>query len=289
MKTKSEESVLPSGVHDLRRLAERFVAEEPARIGSQGWWRAPLLATAPVDERFERLARIAADDHLHPRDLLPAARSVIVFFIPFRKELVRENREGERPCRNWGLAYVQTNDLINRLGRCLADRLAEEGFRSGLTPATHNFNEAKLMARWSHKHLGHLVDLGRFGTHHMLITPAGCSGRLGSLVTEADLGEHPLIETREACLLKAGKACGLCIEACPVAALKTNGFERRRCWDRLKENRAGIDSFADLPETTHVCGKCAAMMPCSFGNPVARLEAATKSPTGPATRSTPSS
>ena len=276
METKSGESLKLFGVDDLRRVAAKFVADESGRLGTAGWWRPPLLATAPVDARFEMLPRIAADDHLHPGDLLPTARSVIVFFIPFRKDLVRENRKGDRPCRNWGLAYVQTNDLINRLSQYLGDLLNRQGFQCGLTPATHNFNEAKLMARWSHKHLGHLVNLGRFGTHHMLITPAGCTGRLGSLVTEAELGEHPLIETREACLLKAGKACGLCIEVCPVEALKTNGFERRRCWQRLKDNRAAIDYFFDLPESTHVCGKCAAMMPCSFGNPVARLESATR-------------
>jgi epoxyqueuosine reductase QueG len=272
----SNDSLHRLDVEELRRMAERFVADEPARLGTEGWWRPPLLATAPVDERFDRLTQIAADDHLHPRDLLPTARAVIVFFIPFRKNLVRENQKGDRPCPNWGLAYVQTNDLIDRLSQRLGDRLNESGFRCGLTPATHNFNETKLMARWSHKHLGHLVNLGRFGTHCMLITPAGCTGRLGSLVTEAELGSHPLIETREACLLKAGKACGLCMEACPVNALKTNGFERRHCWERLKDNRADLDYFSDLPETTHVCGKCAAMMPCSFGNPVARLEADTR-------------
>ena len=25
------------------------------------------------------------------------------------------------------------------------------------------------MARWSHKHLAHLVNLGRFGIHHMMM------------------------------------------------------------------------------------------------------------------------
>jgi epoxyqueuosine reductase len=261
-------------IEDLRQLAAQFVAAGPERLGTSGWWKTPLLATAPVDERFDALPRIAAGDHLHPRDLLQTARSVIVFFIPFRKELVRENRPGDRPCRNWGSAYVQTNDLINRLGRSLGELLEAGGFACGLTPATHNFDEVKLTARWSHKHLGHLVNLGRFGTHRMLITPAGCCGRLGSLVTAAELGDHGLIQTSEACLLKAGKACGLCMAACPVEALKNDDFERQRCWGRLKDNRARLDYFADLPETTHVCGKCAAIMPCSFSNPVARAKLA---------------
>ncbi len=262
-----------ASIEELRTFATEFVAAEAGRLEGGGWWRAPLVAAAPADGRFAALPAIAADDHLDPRDLLPEARSVLVFFIPFKKELVRENKPGGLPCRNWGLAYVQTNALIERLSRALSERLSEGGFRSGLTPATHNFNEEKLAARWSHKHLGHLCGLGRFGTHCMLITPAGCAGRLGSLVTEAELPDSPLIETREACLLKAGRECGRCIDACPVSALKVKGFERRDCWQRLKQNRAELPYFADLPESTHVCGKCAAAMPCSFHNPVAHLKA----------------
>ena len=259
-------------VEDVRRFAEEFVAVEPGRLQNAGWWESPLLATASVDQRFEQLPRIAADDHLHPTDLLSGAVSVIVFFIPFKQDLIKENETGARPCRNWGVAYVQTNELIGRLSQALGDLLAEKGFNAGLTPATHNFDETRLMARWSHKHLGYLAGLGRFGVHNLLITPAGCAGRLGSLVTDAELGDHPLIETQEACLVKAGRECGKCMPVCPVEALREDGFERRRCWDRLNENRAVLDNFADLPESTHVCGKCAAMMPCSFKNPVAGLK-----------------
>jgi epoxyqueuosine reductase QueG len=256
-------------VGELRKVAETFVAEEPSRLGTEGWWRTPLLAAAPADERFEILPRIAFKEHLQPKDLLPTAKSVIVFFIPFKQELIRENRKGDRPCRNWGVAYVQTNDLIGRVSQALGDFLGRHGFKSGLTPATHNFDEVQLMARWSHKHLGHLVGLGRFGTHRMLITPAGCTGRLGSLVTEAELAESPVMETEEACLLKAGHKCGKCIEVCPVSAISEKGFDRQGCWKRLKENRSTLEDFFDLPESTHVCGKCAALMPCSFKNPVA--------------------
>ena len=258
-------------IQDLRDFAEQYVAAEPDRIGTEGWWQRPLLASAPIDERFDILPQIAFNEHMHPHDLLPSAKSLIVFFVPFKRELVKENRKGDRPCRNWGLAYVHTNDLINRLSQELEKLLIRQGFKCGLTPATHNFDEAILMARWSHKHLAYLANLGRFGTHHMLITPAGCAGRLGSLVTEADLGDHPVIDADEACLLKVGKKCGKCIEACPVDALDENGFERQKCWNRLNENRDILDYFSDLPETTDVCGKCAALMPCSFINPVSKI------------------
>jgi len=256
---------------DVREFARQFVAAEPIQAGNGDWWQTPLVVTGSIDNRYSDLGRIAATDHLLPKDLLTSAKSVIVFFIPFKKSLVKENQKKDRPCRNWAVAYVQTNDLIGRLTQALGDLLSRYGYESGLTPATHNFDDIKLMARWSHKHLGHLAGLGRFGTHHMLITPAGCAGRLGSLVTEADLGDHPLIETEEACLLKAGKACGKCIQACPVSAISDDEFDRRGCWNRLNDNYRSLTYMSDLPDSTHVCGKCAAMMPCSFKNPVTSL------------------
>lgn len=56
-----------------------------------------------------------------------------------------------------------------------------------------------------------------------------------------------------------------------VSALSADAFERHTCWNRLNENRMAMEYFSDLPESTHVCGKCAALMPCSFLNPVAKL------------------
>ena len=70
------------GIQDLRDFAEEYVATEPDRIGTEGFWQTPLLVSAPIDERFDVLPQIAFDEHVLPRDLLATAKSLIVFFIP---------------------------------------------------------------------------------------------------------------------------------------------------------------------------------------------------------------
>lgn len=250
-------------VEDLREMVEAFVAGYPSKTRSRGWWQRPLLATAEVDDRFTILPTIAADEHLLPRDLLPSAKTLIVFFLPFVKELIDENSPGKVPCRNWGVAYEATNELIGIVSEEIKDRLAEYGFESALTPATQNFDEVKLISKWSHKHLAHISGLGRFGVNAQMITPSGCAGRLGSLVTEADLGDNPLVGSQELCLHKAGQECLKCLERCPVGALKEDGFDRKRCWARLNFNLNKTEELAGLKETSHVCGKCAVGLPCT--------------------------
>lgn len=248
---------------DLRRIVEEFVSSYPLKSHIRNWWRKPLLATGRADDRFRVLPQIASEEHLLPHDLLYSANTVIVFFLPFVKELIEENSSGKFPCRSWGLAYEATNDLISLLAEKIKDHLAERGYKSAITPATHNFDEIKLVSRWSHKHLAHLSGLGRFGVNAQLITPSGCAGRLGSLVTEAELGDNPLVESQELCLYKANQECLKCVGRCPVSAVKEEGINRQRCFTRLKVNLNHTEALAGLRETTHVCGKCAVGLPCS--------------------------
>ena len=253
---------------DIRALIETYVAGYPKTTNQKNIWRPPLVAAARADSRFDILPEIAASDHALPRDLLATGRSVIVFFIPFVKELARENHSGEIPCRNWGLAYQSTNTLINNLCEHIKDYLLKSGYDSALVPATHNFDHTTLMARWSHKHLGYISGLGRFGVNAQFITPSGCAGRLGSLVTEADLGNHPLVEDTELCLYKKGQKCLVCAKRCPVGAVSaTNGIDRKKCWDRLNFNIRETAELAGLEDTTHVCGKCQVLVPCSLKIP----------------------
>ena len=249
---------------DLRILVEKYVTEYSGKNRERNIWRKPLLATAQVDDRFEILPKIAAGNHLLPGELLSSAKSVVVFFIPFRKSLAVENHEGDFPCRNWGLAYESTNTLINRLSEHIRHYLEDLGYEVQWTPATHYFDPEKLVSRWSHKHIGYLAGLGRFGINTQFITSSGCAGRLGSLVTDAELGDSPLIREKELCLYKNGHECLVCINRCPVGALSVSGIDRNLCWERLKSNRLQAGKLAGLDESTHVCGKCQVLLPCSL-------------------------
>jgi epoxyqueuosine reductase QueG len=253
--------------NNLRTLIEDYVTAYPKKTGDPNVWREPLLATAKADNRFDILPRIAAENHLLPSDLLPSAKTVVVFFVPFVKELALENHKGEIPCRNWGLAYESTNRLINSMCKHMLNHLEGRGYNVEMTPATHNFDQIKLVSRWSHKHLGYLAGLGRFGINAQFITPSGCAGRLGSLVTDAEFGDSPLVGEKELCLHKNGHKCLVCVDRCPVSAVSESGINRKLCWERLKSNLLQTESLAGLENTTHVCGKCQVFVPCSLSAP----------------------
>jgi epoxyqueuosine reductase QueG len=252
----------------VRRIAET-VQEYEAEHGLAGAWKAPLAAVVPADAPgFSRLKEIVSPTHLLPRDILGGAKSVISFFIPFADRIAESNTGPGPASREWALAYIQTNDLISRISAGLEEFLRGFGAESGKIPATHNFDEARLVSDWSHRHIAWIASLGSFGMNNMLITEAGCCGRFGSLVTgfafppedHAPPGPVP-----ERCLGKLGRPCGFCWKRCPVDAYEGGSFDRRRCYARCLKNARfhGQLGYAD------VCGKCLAGLPCSAQDPSA--------------------
>ncbi len=199
-----------------------------------------------------------------PGDMLPGAVSVVAFFLPFTAELVRANaREPRAVAREWAIAYVETNALISSITHQLIQVMEGAGARAAAVPPTGVFDRRTLRSSWSHKSAAAIAGLGSFGVHHMLITDAGCAGRLGSLVTDVKL-EVSSEAPRERCLHRANGSCLVCVRRCPEGALSASDeFDRARCWARCQEVAGG---FRELG-LAEVCGKCATG-PCALTSPL---------------------
>jgi len=250
---------------DLTSFIAAFVRREVTEAGTETRYRRPLVGfAAAADSRFPQLREIAEPTHLLPGDLLSTAQSVVSFFLPFAKEVVQANRaEPRQVAREWALAYVETNALINRISQRLIVALAERGVMAAAEPATHNWDPVTLISRWSHKSVAAIAGLGSFGLHHMLITDVGCAGRFGSLVVDAPL--EPTSATgasRERCSYFRDGSCGACVKRCPSGALTETGLDKHHCYEWLLQV---ADRFQDLG-LADVCGKCATG-PCAALSP----------------------
>lgn len=251
-------------IEDIRRFIEEYVEKYQSHKGTATAWEKPLVAFAGArDPLFAGLKTAVSPSHAVPQEILSGAQTVITYFIPFKKEFNLSNTKGREASFQWAVAYIETNRLIVDLNQSLAQRLKEWGYLAAVIPPTHNFDKIKLMSQWSHKHVAYIAGLGKFGLHRMLITQRGCSGRLGSLVTDVYLEPTPRPEG-EFCLYKHNGSCSLCVQRCPGGALTVDSYDRHKCYDICLEN-AQIHENIGL---TDVCGKCCSSVPCSFRNPV---------------------
>jgi len=253
--------------HSLTDLIRKTIEQEMSARDAVALYREPIVGLVAADDPgFARLSDLIGKAHLAPHDLLPGARTVACFFLPFAPDIVAANaRVRERAAREWAVAYVETNALIGQITARLIEVLGERGVGAAAEPATGNFDEITLRSHWSHKSIAVLAGIGSFGLHQMVITNAGCAGRFGSLVLDAAMSiAKPM--PRERCLYKVNGACLDCVLACPVQALDPAApFDRRACWDLCLANSR---EFPDLGGAAQMCGKCAVAGPCALQSAV---------------------
>ena len=248
---------------ELEQLISTTIKRLVAKSDTSTRYREALVAFVPADDvRFADLANLVDARHLMPQQLLPTARSVISFFLPFERSVVDANaRQREQVAREWLVAYTETNALIGRIIACLIEQLGELGISAAAEPATGNFDPVTLSCRWSHKSVAVMAGLGSFGLHHMVITDAGCAGRFGSLVVDAEL-PTTAGAAKQRCLAFYDGSCQACVLQCPVGALSPQGdLDRQKCWAHIGK------VCAELGVPASVCGKCA-IGPCSFESAV---------------------
>lgn len=230
-------------------------------------WLDPIIGFADAnDELFPKLKEIISPNHALPSDLVPNAKSVITYFIPFSPEIAECNIRGEESSREWDYAYIETNQLINDLNKYIYDKITKKGFKASLLPPTYNYDEIKLISDWSHRSVAYISGIGKFGLNNMFITKSGCCGRLGSVVTDLPLTFTTRID-EEYCLYKYDGSCKKCVKRCV-----NNAFQIQNStvfFDRYKCNEQIYDKI--IPEypigVGDTCGKCMCGVPCSFGIP----------------------
>lgn len=222
-------------------------------------YRTPLVGFASAhDPLFNELKDIIGPYHLHPKDMLLNAETVISFFLPFGEEIVIANRKSNQVTKEWCIAYIATNQLIQTICESITKRLSTAGIRGAYHKATHNFSQVDLTAAWSHKSVAYIAGLGSFGKNNMLITSSGCAGRFGSLVISAFItptGRNP----ENYCLHYKNGKCLYCVSNCPSGALGEDALDKKKCYEYL----LSIDKqYPDL-DLCDACGKCA-MGPCAI-------------------------
>lgn len=254
-----------------------FVSEYDRKGRFTGKWRKPLVGFADANHPdFPKLKELVHPDHEMPRDVLPDASIVIAYFVPFTERLSRGNEREGLSSPEWALAYEETNAMFVRLNESLIQRLKDHGYHAAVSKEASAFDREEIVSKWSQRHIARIAGLGTFGWNNMLITDAGCCGRISTVVTNLDVEPgRPLSE--EYCLYRRKGTCRVCVRRCPAGALTEEGYDRKKCYARCRENAKVYTQFGNSyaaeaggeTENTgsEVCGKCLTNLPCTSKKP----------------------
>jgi len=256
-------------------MISEFVKKYEQKPNISTKWGKPLVSFADANHPYIlNLKELISPTHCLPTDVLSDASIVIVYFVPFTKELADTNRiPGDIASAEWALAYEETNTMFGKLNEYIIAELRKMGYRADVSPEASTFDQKTLNSNWSHRHFAITAGMGSFGINNMLITKIGCCGRYSTIVTNLDIEpDSPLKE--EYCLYKKNGSCGVCVKHCPSGALTLDGYDRHKCYAVLRKNAelytefgsSYTDESGEKPNSTgsEVCGKCVINTPCTF-------------------------
>lgn len=243
---------------ELKNKIENIIKEVAANPVTETRYREPVVGYASADDPiFDEMKKIIGSHHLHPKEILPEARTVVSFFLPFEKDLVKRNWRSPYPVKEWIQAKGETDCLIGEISRKLKAELAKEGIKAVVPEVTFDYKNRGFDFAWSHRSAAFAAGLGTFGVHHMLITKVGCAGRFGTILISAVIPPTPR-PAEEFCRYKKGEKCLVCVDRCPAGALTARGLDKEKCFKLLQENARAFPEFNQL-----ACGKCATG-PCAL-------------------------
>jgi epoxyqueuosine reductase QueG len=259
---------------NIGRMICDFIREYEERPGITTRWGDPLVGFADAKHPdILDLKHVIGPAHKLPEEILPGAKTVIAYFVPFTKELAFSNHhDGDTASPQWAQAYEETNAMFRSLNEYLIGELRDKGYDAAVTAEAYTFDREKLISNWSQRHFARAAGLGTFGINNMLITKKGCCGRYGTVVSNLDVQPDAPVE-QEYCIYKKNGRCGACFIRCPSGTLTPQGYDRKKCYEVLRKNAERYQEFGcsyDSEEGgadaggSEVCGKCVTNVPCAF-------------------------
>ncbi|MCQ2546765.1 MAG: epoxyqueuosine reductase [Clostridia bacterium] len=260
-----------------------FVRDYQKRENIHTRFGEPIVGAADAfAPEIQGLRQLIGPSHVLPQDVLPDAKAVIAYYVPFTEELALTNSPAGMASPEWARAYEELNYLFADLNADLVKYVSSlgDGFAAAIPEAASEFDQTELVSNWSHRHMAYAAGLGTFGINNMLITKQGCCGRFNSIVTNLNSELLPPDRPMESelCLYKQDGSCGICMYNCPAGAINPEspdkfgaGFSRSRCYEVCLENAARYPVPEDLAPSysavgSEVCGKCVTGSPCAFWN-----------------------
>jgi len=231
---------------------ERIIKE--ILLPHQDFFREPIIGYAAAnDPLYDNLSQILQAKHYHPREILPDAQTVVVYFIPHSLAVIKKIKGRQKIVKEWSENYTLGNRVLSEIGEKLKLDLQTYGVESATEPPIGNYDTVELTTSWSHKASAVIAGIGTFGLNHLVITRSGTAGRFGSIIIDATIRptERP---AQSYCLYYKAGQCKVCVEKCPSGALLEQSFDRFRC-------NAYLDG-KNIHELQQGCGMCSSG-PCA--------------------------
>ena len=234
---------------------------------------APLTGFANADNPlFETFRRdeVIGSQWRAPKEWMPEAKSVVVFFFPV-SQAIRSRHRAAKTATNeaWNYGYGKHGQVLNAFIEGLAAELEGMGIHTFIPTKDRSFKieqhpvmsgdkeDVHYSTSWSNRHVAFAAGLGTFGVHRHLITSSGCSGVLASMILdcETEPTSAGYKDPYENCI-----HCGACVARCPAGAITLEHLRN------LKECRTYAATLRTETEPGY-CGKCLAGIPCESVKP----------------------
>lgn len=240
---------------NVRKAMDEYEAEN----NCAGMYQEPVIvyhdAKDPAFDTFFRMGICR-----HPAEIYRPGNTLVLFFLPYREDIVESNRGGTATSDQWLTAYKKGTGLIMRINRAIRNTLESRGRLVSCLNTPIDWNEKKAAEEWSFKLASYLAGMGEFSTAGSFVTAKGFGGRFSGIITDEVLYEEKpqmctpeeyeaMIAGIKKATLYEGTPSDECIAACPCGAISKDGIDRFKCQQHCK-------TLNEYVPSADACGKC---------------------------------